>query len=286
MPPAASSTSAPALVNNSTISGNSAPAGYGGGIYNDGESGSATLAVGDTILKTAAGGTIVNFSGTVSSLGYNLSNDPGVINQSSGTGDLNATGDQVSKNPMLGPLQDNGGPTFTHELLAGSPAIDAGDPNFLPPPDYDQRGSGFARVVNSRLDIGAFEVQQAPRCPHPQGYWKSNPALWPASALPMMLGSQSYTKAELLKILKTQANGDASIILAYQLIAAKLNIANGSDPTPLASTISHADGVLDTFSGKLPYKVKTASVKGKSMVKDANTLANYNSGFLTAVCPP
>jgi hypothetical protein len=63
---------------------------------------------------------------------------------------------------MLGPLQDNGGPTFTNELLTGSPAIDAGDPNFTPPPDYDQRGPGFDRVVNGRIDIGAFEVEPLP----------------------------------------------------------------------------------------------------------------------------
>jgi len=60
-----------------------------------------------------------------------------------GTGDLTATGDQINTDPMLGPLQDNGGTTFTHELLSGSPAFDAGDPNFTPPPDYDQRGLGF-----------------------------------------------------------------------------------------------------------------------------------------------
>jgi hypothetical protein len=60
---------------------------------------------------------------------------------------------------MLGHLQDNGGPAFTHELLAGSPAVDAGDPAFTPPPDYDQRGPGFDRVVNDRIDIGSFEVQ-------------------------------------------------------------------------------------------------------------------------------
>jgi len=63
---------------------------------------------------------------------------------------------------MLGPLQDNGGSTFTHELLSGSPAINAGDPSFTPPPDYDQRGPGFPRVVNGRIDIGAFEEVQAP----------------------------------------------------------------------------------------------------------------------------
>jgi len=72
---------------------------------------------------------------------------------------LNATGDQNSTNPMLGLIDYNGGPNLTYELLPGSPAIDAGDPNFTPPPDYDQRGPGFDRVVNGRIDIGAFEVQ-------------------------------------------------------------------------------------------------------------------------------
>ena len=63
---------------------------------------------------------------------------------------------------MLGPLQDNGGPISTHALLPGSPAIDAGDPSFTPPPFYDQRGSGFDRVINGRIDIGSFEVQATP----------------------------------------------------------------------------------------------------------------------------
>src|SRR5207247_4052299 len=86
------------------------------------------------------------------SLGYNLRIDYGGCF-------LTATADQINTDPMLGPLQDNGGSTFTHELLSGSPAINAGDPSFTPPPDYDQRGIGFPRVVNGRIDIGAFEVQ-------------------------------------------------------------------------------------------------------------------------------
>ncbi len=60
--------------------------------------------------------------------------------------------------PLLGPLQDNGGPTLTHALLTGSPAIDRGDPESQPS-GWDQRGEGFDRVVNERIDIGAFEVQ-------------------------------------------------------------------------------------------------------------------------------
>jgi hypothetical protein len=75
--------------------------------------------------------------------------------RSDGAGILTGPGDQINTDPMLGPLQDNGGPTFTHELLPGSPAIDAGDPSFAPPPFFDQRD----RVSGSRVDIGSFEVQ-------------------------------------------------------------------------------------------------------------------------------
>ena len=64
---------------------------------------------------------------------------------------FNQPGDQVGVNPLLGPLADNGGPTMTHALLAGSPAIDAGDPAALAGmggiPMFDQRGAPFyARI--------------------------------------------------------------------------------------------------------------------------------------------
>ena len=61
--------------------------------------------------------------------------------------------------PMLGPLADNGGPTETHALLLGSPAIDAGDPAPVGPTDFDQRGAPFTRVVGAAIDMGAYESQ-------------------------------------------------------------------------------------------------------------------------------
>ena len=130
-------------IENSTIAGNSA-SGHGGGIYNNSHGFSFTpgLALGSTILNAgASGGTIFNDGGRVTSLGYNLSSD-------NGGGYLIGPGDQINTDPMLGPLQDNGGPTFTHALLPGSPAIDTGDPElhsaaFLRP----ARQSGFVRVV-------------------------------------------------------------------------------------------------------------------------------------------
>lgn len=167
---------ASAQVSNSTISGNS-----GGGIYNDffsiGSSisnstmnnngveissyGGPFVNMGNTIFETSPGGhsLVTDGYGTIHSDGYNLSSDDG-------GGYLTGPGDQINVDPLLGPLQDNRGPTFTHALLPGSPAINAGDPNFVPPPDYDQRGPGFDRVRNARIDIGSFEVQ-SPRRPTP-----------------------------------------------------------------------------------------------------------------------
>jgi hypothetical protein len=159
---------------NSTISSNSAT--NGGGVYNIGtetalnilsstlsnnaayqDGGSvynlASLEIGNTIFNRGNSGTnIFNSGGTVTSDGYNLSSDDG-------GGYLTGPGDQINTDPLLGPLQDNGGPTFTHALLPGSPAVNAGDPNFTPPPFYDQRGPGFDRVVSGRIDVGSFEVQ-------------------------------------------------------------------------------------------------------------------------------
>jgi hypothetical protein len=113
------------------------------------------LTIGNAVLKVGPSGhSIVSAGGGhVNSLGYNLSSDDG-------GGYLNGPGDQINTDPMLGPLQDNGGSTLTHALLPGSPAINAGDPNFTPPPYYDQRGPGYDRVRNGRLDSGSFEVQQ------------------------------------------------------------------------------------------------------------------------------
>lgn len=149
-------------ITNSTLSGNSA--GYhGGGILNDAfNAGFAGVETGNTIFDAGSSGeNIFNSAGTVTSLGYNVSSDDG-------GGYLTGLGDQINTDPMLGPLQGNGGPTFTHALLQGSPAIDAGDPNFTPPPFYDQRGPGFDRIANGRIDVGSFEVQGPRPTPTPR----------------------------------------------------------------------------------------------------------------------
>lgn len=154
-------------LNNTTLSGNSATslggglynattatalhatfalnsATSGGGLYN---AGSATLK--STLFDANTGG---NCSGTIGSNGNNLDSGTSCA--------FGAAGDLSNINPLLGALADNGGPTATHALSAGSPAIDAADNTGCPA--TDQRG--VVRPVDGNgdtvavCDIGAFEA--------------------------------------------------------------------------------------------------------------------------------
>jgi CSLREA domain-containing protein len=143
-----------AALTNCTVSGNSAPT--GGGIYSSAGFGGLTLA--NNIFKSGAtGANLENNSGTIVSLGHNLSNDAaGGPGGSAPGGFLNAAGDIRNTDPQLGSLVNNGGPTQTYALLPGSAAINAGDDAFAP--KLDQRG--YVRLGVS--DIGAFEFGGTP----------------------------------------------------------------------------------------------------------------------------
>ncbi len=67
------------------------------------------------------------------------------------------TGNLFDADPLLGALADNGGPTLSHHPTSASPVLNAGNPAFAPPPDHDQRGPGFPRVLGGRVDMGAIE---------------------------------------------------------------------------------------------------------------------------------
>jgi hypothetical protein len=141
-------------ITNSTISGNTGSS-AGGGIIN---APLGTVNIRNTITAGNTASSSPDVSGVLVSQGHNLIGDG-----SGGSGytstDLVGTAAHPI-DPKLGPLRDNGGPTQTRALLPGSPAIDAGDNAFAPGP-YDQRGPGFARIVNGVIDIGAFEAQAA-----------------------------------------------------------------------------------------------------------------------------
>jgi len=131
----------PATLEHVTFSGNTAN-GAGGSLFND----EAPLSIGNSVFGGQAGAdNCVNSAGQLTSLGHNL--DHGATCGFDGPGDLAA-------DPLLGPLHDNGGPTFTHALLAGSPAINHADPVTCPP--ADQRG--VVRPQGNGCDSGAYEA--------------------------------------------------------------------------------------------------------------------------------
>ena len=107
-----------------------------------------------------------DLAGTFATLGHNLvgKNDGAAASfpagQPNGFADIVGTS-AAPVDAVLGPLANNGGPTLTHRPWPGSPAVEGGDNAVLSPPyslTTDQRGTGFPRLVNSKVDIGAVEA--------------------------------------------------------------------------------------------------------------------------------
>jgi hypothetical protein len=172
-----------AFIVNSTLSGNSAPDGTGGGLFNAfgrlglanstvsgnaaGEGGGLYNSFGMVSLSRSIvanhphGGDCVNRNdGSITSGGYNLDRD--------GSCQLTAPTDRPGVDPRLGPLQDHGGPTLTHALLPGSPAIDAvpwmdatpwGPVPCISHAPGDQRWRARPQPAGGFCDIGAYEVE-------------------------------------------------------------------------------------------------------------------------------
>ncbi len=161
---------------NTTISGNSAS--YGGGVWNQGSWTSINTTISDN--TATSGGGLYNFMGitmqntivAASSGGgqsggdcadsgqpYIFLTDNGNNLDSDGTCGWSQASSISGANPLLGPLADNGGLTFTHALLQGSPAIDNGNNSACsssPVNGVDQRG--ITRPQGPDCDIGAFEA--------------------------------------------------------------------------------------------------------------------------------
>lgn len=143
---------ATAYVYNTTIAGNSAA--NGGGLFNSGTFNLQNTIIADNTATTS--GNSPDCTGTaLTSNGFNLiGEDLGCLLTGSSTGMI------VDMDPVLGPLQNNGGETNTHGLLYDSPARNTGNPAGC----TDQNGStlttdqrGFPRPAGSACDMGAFE---------------------------------------------------------------------------------------------------------------------------------
>jgi hypothetical protein len=245
-----SSGSATLKISASTVSANSAGT-SGGGIYNDAALGTATLEIGSTILNAGSSGeNIFNDHGSITSRGYNLSSD-------AGGGFLTSSTDQINRNPLLGPLQANGGPTFTHELLPGSPAIDKGKRNVIPALALDTDQRGFPRpaagsvtnaVGGDGSDIGAFELE--------------------ATIVPILCPDLIVTWSNLVQTCRTKTDGIHCKVKGTVIVQ---NIGAIGAPTTVVPFYLSSEDHLSDAGDTLLKEVFTGTVKpGKSKKKKIN----------------
>ena len=134
---------------NVTLANNSASQSGGGAWNSDSEDGDAFVTLSNTIVADNAAPMANDLFGAYASGGFNLI-------ESGATTAFTEDGTSIlGQDPMLGPPADNGGPTFTHALMPGSPAINAGRTSLA----VDQRG--YVRPIEQD-DIGAFEFGAVP----------------------------------------------------------------------------------------------------------------------------
>ncbi len=157
--------------------------------------------------------------------------------------------------------------------------------------EYVFRAFAYANCKLDRSDFtGTLTCSTLPcgseeGCTYTQGYWKNhgpegcangnNENEWPVTS--MTLGNVSYTDLDLCAILHTPAKGNGLIILAHQLIAAKLNAANGSDDTTIAGAVAAADALIGDL---VVPPVGSGYLSPGDAVSLIVTLAQYNEGAI------
>jgi hypothetical protein len=112
-----------------------------------------------------------------------------------------------------------------------------------------------------------------------QGYWKNHASAWPVQSV--TLGGVSFTKTQAIALLNTPVQGNATLILDYQLIAATLNVAAGTNASCISSTIAAANAWLASHGGAAGF-VSASSAAGQTAVTLGATLDSYNNGKLCA----
>jgi hypothetical protein len=231
---------------NSTIAGNSAPAGTAGGVLAlAGENHSVNSIIAGNhsagepncaALPPAPSGS----PGTFSSGGHNI--------ESTNSCGLGAAGDLVNTDPRLGPLQLNGGPLSTMALLDGSPAINSADNAACPA--TDMRGIARPQPAGGTCDIGSYEATAPNASTGPATFVTSNRATLNGTVNPQNL--------------TTSVHFDYGRTAAYGSSTPAQTLAGGYGDRPLGATLTN----LTKLTG-YHYRIVATSVLGTAIGADA-----------------
>ncbi|HLJ95402.1 MAG TPA: choice-of-anchor Q domain-containing protein [Gemmataceae bacterium] len=248
--------SSTATLTNCTFTGNSSET-FGGAIKNYGGQMTATncTIAGNSVANSAGGGSGVENNGTTDLYNNIVANNGGADDLGSngplmGSHNLIKDGTHglaspVSGDPMLGPLQNNGGPTYTMALLPGSAALDAGSNSLVPTGvTADQRGA--ARIVNGTVDIGAFEVQSTTTVVSLQG------------------GTQNYGSSPTLRATVMQGgspvtSGTVTFLDGTTTLASGLVVVAGIASTVLNNPSSGIHTIRAVYSGGTGFEASGGS---------------------------
>lgn len=126
---------------------------------------------------------------------------------------------------------------------------------------------------DNTIDFGFWQMPVKGAGTGTPGYWKNHPEAWPVQQI--TIGGVVYTKAQALYVLGLP-DGDKTVTMFRHLVAAKLNVANGTNASCIASTISAADAWMTQYP--LGSKVKSNSVAWRNGEPLKNELDAYNNG--------
>jgi hypothetical protein len=136
------------------------------------------------------------------------------------------------------------------------------------------RAAGDASASQPTPDMVVATANAAQNCTFTIGYWKNHELAWPA--LSLTLGSVAYNQADLLAILNEPAGGNGLLILAHQLIAAKLNILNGANPSFISATITAADAQIGAL---VCPPIGADTLPSASVSPNSHDLDDWNNGL-------
>jgi hypothetical protein len=128
---------------------------------------------------------------------------------------------------------------------------------------------------SSTITCSTLPCNPGQNCTYTQGYWKNHPDIWPVQSL--MLGAVSYNESQLLQILNRPAQGNGLVTLAHQLIAAKLNIASGADPSAVQQIVIDADNMI---GGLIVPPIGNGYLSPGQTGNLTDTLTEYNEGTI------